>query len=299
MLKAMVAGLLSMTALVPPVLAQDRGAQDRGMQDGRSMDRGQWRRDRAEMPAPPPRSAGDGGTAGAVDRPSAPAPGRWERDAAPGRRDPARADRDDRPPAPNGDWRSGRPPAPRDDSRFDDPPRPSVPNGDWRSERPPTPRGDWRNDRAAQDRRDDWRDPARRAPDRVWSAEPGRRRYDRRDAPRPPAAVWRAESVGRWDREWRREPQYDWNRYRNERRSVFRLPRYYAPYGWQGGYRRFDVGIAIAPILYTPRYWIYDPYAYRLPDAGEPYRWVRYYDDALLVDIEDGTVVDVIHGIFE
>jgi hypothetical protein len=27
-------------------------------------------------------------------------------------------------------------------------------------------------------------------------------------------------------------------------------------------------------------------------------RWIRYYDDALLVDIRDGYVVDVIHDFF-
>ena len=29
-----------------------------------------------------------------------------------------------------------------------------------------------------------------------------------------------------------------------------------------------------------------------------PYRWVRYYDDALLVDIYSGEVVDVIYDFF-
>ena len=40
------------------------------------------------------------------------------------------------------------------------------------------------------------------------------------------------------------------------------------------------------------------PYAYRLPEAYGPYRWVRYYNDALLVDIRDGRVVDVVNDIF-
>ena len=29
-----------------------------------------------------------------------------------------------------------------------------------------------------------------------------------------------------------------------------------------------------------------------------PYRWVRYYDDAVLVDIYSGEVVDVINNFF-
>ncbi|MGB3928318.1 MAG: RcnB family protein, partial [Sphingobium sp.] len=45
-------------------------------------------------------------------------------------------------------------------------------------------------------------------------------------------------------------------------------------------------------------YWINDPYQYRLPPSYGTLRWVRYYDDALLVDIRDGYVVDVIHDFF-
>ena len=40
------------------------------------------------------------------------------------------------------------------------------------------------------------------------------------------------------------------------------------------------------------------PYDYRLPEAYGPYRWVRYYNDALLVDIYTGEVVDTVYDIF-
>jgi hypothetical protein len=35
-----------------------------------------------------------------------------------------------------------------------------------------------------------------------------------------------------------------------------------------------------------------------LPPAYGPYRWVRYYNDALLVDIYTGRVVDTVYDIF-
>jgi hypothetical protein len=35
-----------------------------------------------------------------------------------------------------------------------------------------------------------------------------------------------------------------------------------------------------------------------LPPVYGPYRWVRYWDDALLVDVRSGRVVDVIHNFF-
>ncbi|MFN3435996.1 MAG: RcnB family protein, partial [Sphingomonas sp.] len=91
---------------------------------------------------------------------------------------------------------------------------------------------------------------------------------------------------------------YDWNQYRQANRGAYRLPRYYAPSGWGYGYRRFSVGVSLSSILFSQNYWIDDPYAYRLPDAYGPYRWVRYYDDALLVDVRSGVVVDVVYDIF-
>ena len=310
MLRAMMAGLLSMTALVPPALAQDN----------RSMDRGNWRRERAERPQPPPQQAAPAEWPSAAPReeprqprrdrggatPATAQPGGWQ-----GRGD-QRADRpdgdrqrgreyrvesqrdgrgDDRPDRQPGDWQGSR-----DDSRT------SARDGERRWDRglarPPVATGDRDRDRD-RDRRDDVRARGGQG-DRVWRSERAdpRQRFGGPDRSPSPSVAWRSGRGAGWDRDWRRDPRYDWNRYRNQRSAAFRLPRYYAPYGWNGGYRRFGVGVPLSPMLYTPRYWIYDPYAYRLPDAEEPYRWVRYYDDALLVDIEDGTVVDVIHGIF-
>ena len=51
-------------------------------------------------------------------------------------------------------------------------------------------------------------------------------------------------------------------------------------------------------LLFSQSYWIDDPYDYRLPEAYGEYRWVRYYNDALLVDIYSGEVVDVVYDIF-
>ena len=121
------------------------------------------------------------------------------------------------------------------------------------------------------------------------------------------SAHWRAggQSAGRyddrgqWNRGWRSDRRYDWNGYRDGNRAAFRLPRYYAPRGWGYGYRRFSTGIRLNALLFSENYWIDDPYEYRLPEAYGDYRWVRYYDDALLVDIDTGEVVDTVYGIFE
>ena len=50
--------------------------------------------------------------------------------------------------------------------------------------------------------------------------------------------------------------------------------------------------------MFAQNYWISDPYYYDLPPAYGPYRWVRYYNDALLVDVYTGQVVDSVYNIF-
>lgn len=98
-----------------------------------------------------------------------------------------------------------------------------------------------------------------------------------------------------WRRDWRRDQRYDWRRHRDRDRARFRLGIYIDPFGWN--YRRWDVGYDLYPRYYSSRYWI-DPFYYSLPPVYGPYRWVRYWNDALLVDVRTGRVVDVIHGVF-
>ena len=133
---------------------------------------------------------------------------------------------------------------------------------------------DWRGDRRDNDR--DWRD-NRRDNDRDWSDG---RRDDRQ-----------------WDRRWRDDNRYDWRRWRDRNRTAFRIGTYYAPYRHYY-YRRLSVGLFLDSLFYSDRYWISDPWRYRLPEVYGPYRWVRYYDDALLIDIYSGEVVDVIYDFF-
>ena len=102
----------------------------------------------------------------------------------------------------------------------------------------------------------------------------------------------------RWDNGWRQDRRYDWRSYRNRYGDRYRVGRYYAPRGWSYGYRSFSVGLFLNDLLYANNYWINDPYAYRLPPAYGTLRWIRYYDDALLVDVRDGYVVDVIRDFF-
>lgn len=100
----------------------------------------------------------------------------------------------------------------------------------------------------------------------------------------------------RWRQDWREDHRYDWRRFRERNRSVFRVGIYYDPFGWN--YQRFGIGFRLNQGYYSQNYWISDPWQYRLPEVYGPYRWVRYYDDALLVDIYTGEVVDTIYDFF-
>ncbi len=184
-------------------------------------------------------------------------------------------------------------------------------NGTWRND----PGRAWagNGDRRDGDRRDgDRRDGDRRDGDRdrrdwqqnrgnSWGYNNGWRDNDNRWRGNN---GWRGNAWGynngyrTWDRDgWRRDNRYNWYGWRNSHRDIFSLGFYSAP--WRGySYSRFSIGVVIGAPFYAEQYWIADPWAYRLPPVDGPYRWVRYYDDALLVNIYTGEVVDAIYDIF-
>ncbi|OYY70207.1 MAG: hypothetical protein B7Y00_08540 [Sphingomonadales bacterium 17-56-6] len=118
------------------------------------------------------------------------------------------------------------------------------------------------------------------------------RRFDRNDDERIDRAP-----AGRWTNNWRNDKRYNWHSYREQNRNDYRPGRYYAPYR-DRNYSRISIGFSLGSGFYGSRYWINDPWQYRLPAAYGSYRWVRYYDDVLLVDVRNGRVVDVIPDFF-
>ena len=120
-------------------------------------------------------------------------------------------------------------------------------------------RGDWRD---VRDAREDLRDARREY------------REDRRD--------------------FRRDRRDDWRDYRQRNRQLYAGGNWRAPFG----YNSFRPGVRIGSPYYQQRYWIADPYRYRLPRAVDYQRWVRHYDDVLLIDTRRGIVLDVIRGFY-
>ena len=138
-----------------------------------------------------------------------------------------------------------------------------------------------------RERREDWREDRRE-----WREERREWRADRRE--------WARERRDHrnWNRNWHNDRRYDWRGYRNNYRHIYRPGwRYHAPYRGHR-YSRHNIGIHIGTGFYGSRYWLNDPWRYRLPAAYGPYRWIRYFDDVLLIDTRDGYVVDVIHDFF-
>lgn len=287
--------LLAATALIPAAAhAQDR--PERG---------GGWRGDRGgaaakievrdaergfEARAPRPRALPQ--VAPQAAQRNVPEPGgRWNRDRTDGDRQ-VRPDRDNSPGlqpraeqrrwnADNSDRRAfgdrGR------DGRDRDRPRLDPGRGDGRPDRTGSP--GQQVDRRP-DNRQQWNQPRR---DGRFDGRTDRQRFGWDD---------RFDGRDSWNRDWRNDRRYDWNGYRATNRGAYRLPRYYAPSGWSYGYRRFGIGATLSSLLWAQNYWIEDPFTYRLPQVWGPYRWVRYYDDAMLVDVRTGRVVDVVYDIF-
>jgi Ni/Co efflux regulator RcnB len=92
-------------------------------------------------------------------------------------------------------------------------------------------------------------------------------------------------------REWRRD---DWRSYRNTNRGLYSRGNWNADFR----YRSFTPGIRITSGYYAPRYYINDYGRYRLPTPGFNQRWVRHYNDVLLVDVRGGRVIQVLRNFY-
>jgi Ni/Co efflux regulator RcnB len=116
-----------------------------------------------------------------------------------------------------------------------------------------------------------------------------RRDNDRRDFGRFDGR----RDYGRNDYRDRRYSQY-YRSFNAQRR--FRVGSYYRPSGWY--YRRWTYGDYLPSLFWSSRYWLNDYYAYDLTPPLPGTIWVRYGDDALLIDQYTGEVIQVAYGIF-
>ena len=71
---------------------------------------------------------------------------------------------------------------------------------------------------------------------------------------------------------------------------------YHRPHGWYA--HRWTFGEFLPTFFFARNYWISDYSEFDLPDPPEGCTWVRYGDDALLIDEDSGEVIQVVYGIF-
>lgn len=137
------------------------------------------------------------------------------------------------------------------------------------------------------------------------AAQTGELRDGRREIRQGRAEVQRDLRRGDWQearedrqelREDRREYREDWREYRKKNAAAFRRGGYHSPRGH--AYRPVRVGVNLNPAFYGNRYWINDPYSYRLPRAQIGTRYIRYGNDVLLINTRTGRVLQVYDRFF-
>ena len=202
------------------------------------------------------------------------------------------------PAAPQGGLREGR----RDGGDRDRGSRDGRGRGDWDGRDRGDRGGDRSRDRDGRDGRDrgDWndrrRDDGRNANDRGRAGRDWDRGRDGRDW--NDRRNW--QDGRRWDDPRRHQPRTRYDRRRYE--PIWRSQQRYR--GWvyrppSGFYARSWVfGDVLPRTWWGPDYRILDWWSYGLPIPPAGYEWVRVGDDALLVDMFNGRVVQVAYDLF-
>jgi len=76
----------------------------------------------------------------------------------------------------------------------------------------------------------------------------------------------------------------------------FRAPAYRRPPGWYA--RRWTFGEFLPAAFWAQNYWLNNYVDYALPPPPYGATWVRYGDDALLIDQDSGEIITVQYGVF-
>ena len=130
-----------------------------------------------------------------------------------------------------------------------------------------------------------------------------RTQFERRQqAPRTPDIRqrynWQQYRPGQRPPEWREHRGINprlWERNFSATQR-YRWGPYYRPDGWY--YRRWTFGMVLPSIFWTRNYWIMDYWMFDLMNPPYGYVWVRYGDDALLVNVQTGLILRVVYSVF-
>ena len=105
-----------------------------------------------------------------------------------------------------------------------------------------------------------------------------------------------AQQARQETREDRQELNEDWRSYRGNHRSTYQRGAYAAPAGY--AYRPIRTGYRFGQAQYHSRYWLTNYASYRLPNPGYNHRWIRYGNDAVLIDTRSGVALRIINAFF-
>ena len=95
-------------------------------------------------------------------------------------------------------------------------------------------------------------------------------------------------------REAKQEYREDQQDYRRNQRGAYKGSRFTAPFK----YRSFNSGARLSVNYYQPRYYVSNYNAYRLQAPNRNQRYVRHYNDLLLVNVRNGNVVRVLRNFY-
>ena len=126
------------------------------------------------------------------------------------------------------------------------------------------------------------------------------RRQDRRDfrQDRHNRFDWNNYRPGHRPPDWERHRRFDRNQWQRDfrARERYRWHRYHRPHGWY--YQRWTFGMILPSLFWSRDYWINDYWQFGLDDPPYGYVWVRYGDDAVLVDVESGRILRVVYDLY-
>ncbi len=126
-----------------------------------------------------------------------------------------------------------------------------------------------------------------------------RQQPQRQQAQRQQRYNWSSYQQGRRPPDWNNHRNFDrgaWQRNEQAQRR-YHWNSYQRPPGWY--YRRWSFGMILPSLFWGRQYWIDGYWNYGLPDPPYGYVWVRYGNDALLVNVEDGDILRVIYGLYD
>ena len=103
----------------------------------------------------------------------------------------------------------------------------------------------------------------------------------------PRRRFYHRDTNHRWERSW----EHDYNAY-----NRFHWRPYARPRGWYAQQWRF--GMYLPYLFWTRNYWITNYWNFGLPQPPYGYIWVREGNNALLINEQDGYILQVIYNIF-